>query len=50
MSILQMQRRELIAGLGATVAWPRTVTAQSPSKVYRVGSLITVAPDVRFWG
>jgi putative ABC transport system substrate-binding protein len=44
MSILQMQRRELIAGLGATVAWPRTVTAQSPSKVYGVGSLITVAP------
>jgi putative ABC transport system substrate-binding protein len=44
MSILQMQRRELIAGLGATVAWSRTVTAQSPSKVYRVGLLITAAP------
>jgi putative ABC transport system substrate-binding protein len=44
MSILQMQRRQLIAGLGATVAWPRTVTAQSQSKVYRVGLLITAAP------
>ena len=39
-----MQRRQLIAGLGATVAWPRTVTAQSQSKVYRVGLLITAAP------
>jgi putative ABC transport system substrate-binding protein len=39
-----MRRREFILLLGATAAWPRTVTAQSPSKVYRVGSLIIGAP------
>ncbi len=39
-----MRRREFITLLGATAAWPRTVTAQSPSKVYRVGSLNTAAP------
>src|SRR5438876_2466087 len=39
-----MRRREFITLLGATAAWARTVTAQSPSKVYRVGSLNTAAP------
>jgi putative tryptophan/tyrosine transport system substrate-binding protein len=39
-----MRRREFITLLGATVAWPRIVTAQSPSRVYRVGSLNTAAP------
>ena len=39
-----MRRREFIILLGATAALPRTVTAQSQSKVYRVGSLITGAP------
>jgi ABC transporter substrate binding protein len=39
-----MRRREFITLLGAAVVWPRTVTAQSPSKVYRVGSLNTAAP------
>jgi putative ABC transport system substrate-binding protein len=34
-----MRRREFIALLGATAAWPRTVTAQSPSKAYRIGLL-----------
>jgi len=39
-----MRRREFITLLGAAVVWPRTVTAQSRSKVYRVGSLNTAAP------
>ena len=39
-----MRRRESITLLGAVVAWPRTVTAQNPSRVYRVGSLNTAAP------
>jgi putative ABC transport system substrate-binding protein len=39
-----MRRREFIILLGTTAALPRTVTGQSPSKVYRVGLLITGAP------
>ena len=39
-----MRRREFITFLGAAVVWPRAVAAQNPSKVYRVGSLITGAP------
>ena len=39
-----MRRREFIILLGATAALPRTVTSQSQSKVYRVGTLITGAP------
>ncbi len=41
----RIQRREFLVTLaGAAAAWPRTVTAQRPSKVYRVGSLIIGAP------
>jgi putative tryptophan/tyrosine transport system substrate-binding protein len=39
-----MRRREFITFLGTAVVWPRAVAAQNPSKVYRVGSLITGAP------
>jgi putative tryptophan/tyrosine transport system substrate-binding protein len=40
-----MRRPEFITLLGsAAIAWPRAVAAQSPAKVYRVGSLNTAAP------
>jgi putative tryptophan/tyrosine transport system substrate-binding protein len=40
-----MRRRSFLTFLGAAVVWPRTVTAQSPSKVYRIG-LLTSGPTV----
>ena len=39
-----MKRREFIALLGAVVAGPRAVAAQSPSKTYRIGVLSSTAP------
>jgi len=42
--MFDIRRREFITLLGATAVWPRTVTAQSPSKVYRIGSLIITEP------
>jgi putative tryptophan/tyrosine transport system substrate-binding protein len=40
-----MRRRSFLTFLGAAVIWPRAVTAQSPSKVYRIG-LLSPGPPV----
>jgi putative ABC transport system substrate-binding protein len=37
-----MRRRDLIALVGATVAWPRRGHAQRPSNIPRVGDLISL--------
>src|SRR5262249_12441512 len=45
-------RRELIAGLGSAMAWPRAARAQQPGKVARVGVLIGYAkgdPEAEGW-
>src|SRR5262245_20547577 len=40
-----IRRREFLVTLaGAAAPWPRMVTAQRPSKVYRIGSLVISAP------
>jgi putative ABC transport system substrate-binding protein len=39
-----MNRRDFMALLGGAFAWPRTATAQMPSKVYRVGLLSATGP------
>jgi hypothetical protein len=34
-----MRRREVIALMGASVAWPFTAMAQEPGRVYRLGGV-----------
>src|SRR5882672_9465181 len=41
-----MKRREFIAGIGATVAWPLTARAQQPGRIRRIGVLIGGTDDL----
>jgi putative tryptophan/tyrosine transport system substrate-binding protein len=41
-----MKRREFIAGLGSAVAWPLAGGAQQPEKLWQIGMLETIPPEL----
>ena len=40
-----MRRREFIAFIGASVAWPFAALAQEPGRTYRLGCLLPLTRD-----
>src|SRR3954462_8485214 len=41
-----MRRREFILAFGGAAAWPLVARAQQPAKIWRIGMLETISPDL----